>query len=119
MMDPRHAVLFEPVQIGPKTLPNRFYQVPHASGFGASRPRTQGTPTMHSMVCAKSSSAWSSVLVDRTRSDVAALHERVQQHARELHREQDRRGLPSGELQHGRNLATAPVGIGQDQVGEW
>jgi dimethylamine/trimethylamine dehydrogenase len=40
-MDPRHAVLFEPVRIGPKTLPNRFYQVPHASGFGASRPRTQ------------------------------------------------------------------------------
>jgi dimethylamine/trimethylamine dehydrogenase len=39
-MDPRHAVLFEPVRIGPKTLPNRFYQVPHASGFGASRPRT-------------------------------------------------------------------------------
>lgn len=39
-MDPRHAVLFEPVMIGPKTLPNRFYQVPHASGFGSSRPRT-------------------------------------------------------------------------------
>jgi dimethylamine/trimethylamine dehydrogenase len=39
-MDPRHAVLFEPVTIGPKTLPNRFYQVPHASGFGSSRPRT-------------------------------------------------------------------------------
>ncbi len=39
-MDPRHAVLFEPVRIGPKTLPNRFYQVPHASGFGTSRPRT-------------------------------------------------------------------------------
>src|SRR6201984_1852274 len=40
-MDPRHAILFEPVKIGPKTLPNRFYQVPHASGFGAGRPRTQ------------------------------------------------------------------------------
>ena len=48
----------------------------------------------------------------------AALHERVEQHARELRREQDRRGLPSGELQHARNLATAPVGIGEDQVGE-
>lgn len=41
MMDPRHAILFEPVQIGPKTLPNRFYQVPHASGFGVRLPRTQ------------------------------------------------------------------------------
>src|SRR5262249_3364647 len=40
-MDPRHAILFEPVTIGPKTLPNRFYQVPHASGFGSARPRTQ------------------------------------------------------------------------------
>jgi dimethylamine/trimethylamine dehydrogenase len=40
-MDARHAILFEPVRIGPKTLPNRFYQVPHASGFGSSKPRTQ------------------------------------------------------------------------------
>lgn len=39
-MDPRHAVLFEPIRIGPKTLPNRFYQVPHASGFGVVEPRT-------------------------------------------------------------------------------
>lgn len=39
-LDPRHAVLFEPVRIGPKTLPNRFYQVPHASGFGSKRPLT-------------------------------------------------------------------------------
>jgi dimethylamine/trimethylamine dehydrogenase len=40
-VEPRHAVLFEPIRIGPKTLPNRFYQVPHASGFGVSEPRTQ------------------------------------------------------------------------------
>jgi len=40
-VDARHAILFEPVVIGPKTLPNRFYQVPHASGFGSTRPRTQ------------------------------------------------------------------------------
>jgi dimethylamine/trimethylamine dehydrogenase len=40
-VDPRHAVLFEPIRIGPKTLPNRFYQVPHASGFGVSEPRSQ------------------------------------------------------------------------------
>jgi dimethylamine/trimethylamine dehydrogenase len=40
-VDPRHAILFEPVTIGPKTLPNRFYQVPHASGFGSGRPRAQ------------------------------------------------------------------------------
>ena len=27
--DPRHDILFEPVQIGCKTLRNRFYQSPH------------------------------------------------------------------------------------------
>jgi dimethylamine/trimethylamine dehydrogenase len=36
--DPRHDVLFEPVQIGPKTLRNRFYQVPHCTGFGSEKP---------------------------------------------------------------------------------
>src|SRR5258706_85620 len=41
LMDPRHAILFEPVTIGPKTLPNPFYQVPHATGFGSIKPRTQ------------------------------------------------------------------------------
>jgi dimethylamine/trimethylamine dehydrogenase len=38
-MDPRHALLFEPVQIGPVTAPNRFYQTPHATGFGWQRPQ--------------------------------------------------------------------------------
>ncbi len=33
-MDPKHAILFEPVRIGPKTLRNRFYQVPHCNGGG-------------------------------------------------------------------------------------
>ena len=40
-MDPRHAILFEPIQIGPKTLPNRFYQVPHCTSFGSHKPRAQ------------------------------------------------------------------------------
>ncbi len=39
-MDPRHAVLFEPVKIGPVTAPNRFYQTPHATGFGWQRPKS-------------------------------------------------------------------------------
>ena len=29
-----YSILFEPVQIGPVTAPNRFYQVPHCNGFG-------------------------------------------------------------------------------------
>jgi dimethylamine/trimethylamine dehydrogenase len=32
--NPRHDVLFEPIQIGPKTLRNRFYPVTQCSGFG-------------------------------------------------------------------------------------
>jgi dimethylamine/trimethylamine dehydrogenase len=39
--DPRHDILFEPVQIGPKTLRNRFYQVPHCTGFGTRKPGSQ------------------------------------------------------------------------------
>ena len=32
--DSRFDVLFEPVQIGPVTAKNRFYQVPHCCGMG-------------------------------------------------------------------------------------
>ncbi len=38
---PRHDILFEPVRIGPRTLRNRFYQVPHCTGFGVEKPWTQ------------------------------------------------------------------------------
>jgi dimethylamine/trimethylamine dehydrogenase len=60
-VDPRHAVLFEPIQIGPKTLPNRFYQVPHASGFGVERPRTQAA-----FRAVKAEGGWGGVCVDYT-----------------------------------------------------
>ena len=43
MMDPRYAVLFEPVKIGPVVAKNRFYQVPHCSGMGYERPNTVNT----------------------------------------------------------------------------
>lgn len=36
--DPRYDVLFEPVQIGPVTAPNRFYSVPHATGHSPLMP---------------------------------------------------------------------------------
>src|SRR5215471_12769913 len=38
--DSRYDILFEPVKIGPKTAKNRFYQVPHCTGMGASYPHT-------------------------------------------------------------------------------
>lgn len=34
MRDPRYDILFEPIQIGPVTAKNRFYQVPHCNGGG-------------------------------------------------------------------------------------
>ncbi len=39
--DAKYDVLFEPVKIGPKTLRNRFYQVPHCIGAGSEKPGMQ------------------------------------------------------------------------------
>jgi dimethylamine/trimethylamine dehydrogenase len=39
--DPRYDILFEPVKIGPVTAPNRFYQVPFASGLTNALPRVR------------------------------------------------------------------------------
>src|SRR5215470_9910708 len=58
-MDARYAILFEPVSIGPKTLPNRFYQVPHASGFGSARPRAQAA-----FRAVKAEGGWGGVCVE-------------------------------------------------------
>ena len=37
--DPRYDILFEPVQIGPKTAKTRFYQPGHSNGMGRLRPK--------------------------------------------------------------------------------
>jgi len=58
-LDPRHAILFEPVRIGPAVLPNRFYQVPHASGFGSDRPRAQAA-----FRAVKAEGGWGGVCLD-------------------------------------------------------
>ncbi len=39
--DAKFDPLFEPIKIGPKTMKNRFYQVPHCLGAGSERPGTQ------------------------------------------------------------------------------
>jgi dimethylamine/trimethylamine dehydrogenase len=39
--DPKYDILFEPIQVGPKTLKNRFYQVPHCIGAGSEKPGFQ------------------------------------------------------------------------------
>ncbi len=38
---PGHDILFEEVRIGPRRLKNRFYQVPHCTGFGTEKPFSQ------------------------------------------------------------------------------
>jgi len=42
--DPRYDVLFEPVQVGPVTARNRFFQVPHCNGMG------HRDPTAHAVM---------------------------------------------------------------------
>lgn len=37
----KYNVLFEPVKLGPKTLKNRFWQVPHCNGAGSDKPGFQ------------------------------------------------------------------------------
>ena len=57
--DSRFDVLFEPVQIGPKTLRNRFYQVPHCTGFGVEKPWSQAA---HRAV--KAEGGWAAVCTE-------------------------------------------------------
>ncbi len=42
--DPRYDILFEPVQLGPVTARNRFFQVPHCNGMG------HRDPTAHAVM---------------------------------------------------------------------
>jgi dimethylamine/trimethylamine dehydrogenase len=54
-------ILFEPIQIGPVTAPNRFYQVPHCNGFGHRMPH--GLATMRGM---KAEGGWGVVCTEET-----------------------------------------------------
>jgi dimethylamine/trimethylamine dehydrogenase len=55
----RYAVLFEPVRIGPKVAPNRFYQVPHSTGFGSERFNSQAR-----FRATKAEGGWGTVCVE-------------------------------------------------------
>lgn len=41
MREARYDILFDPIQLGPKTMKNRFFQVPHCLGAGSDRPGFQ------------------------------------------------------------------------------
>jgi len=54
-------ILFEPIQIGPVTAPNRFYQVPHCNGLGYRMPH--GLAAMRGM---KAEGGWGVVCTEET-----------------------------------------------------
>lgn len=58
-MDPRYKLLFEPVQIGPVTAKNRFYQVPHCNGMGHRWPQA-----MAEMRATKAEGGWGVVCTE-------------------------------------------------------
>ena len=60
-MTPRYDILFQPIQIGPVTAPNRFYQVPHCNGFGWRMPK--GLAAMRGM---KAEGGWGVVCTEET-----------------------------------------------------
>jgi dimethylamine/trimethylamine dehydrogenase len=58
-MDERHRILFEPIEIGPKMMKNRFCQVPQCNGAGSERPRGQAS---HRAV--KVDGGWGAVFIE-------------------------------------------------------
>src|SRR6266545_383782 len=60
-MNNPYDILFQPIQIGPVTAPNRFYQVPHCNGFGHRMP--QGMAAMRAM---KAEGGWGVVCTEET-----------------------------------------------------
>ena len=73
MRDPRYDILFEPVQIGPVTARNRFYQVPHCNGMGYRDP--SGEAYMRRV---KAEGGWAVVCTEQVEihptSDIGAVH---------------------------------------------
>jgi dimethylamine/trimethylamine dehydrogenase len=57
--DPRHDILFEPIRIGPKSLKNRFYQVPQCTGAGTLKP---GANAAHRAV--KAEGGWAALCTE-------------------------------------------------------
>ena len=70
----RYDVLFEPVQLGPVTARNRFFQVPHCNGMGRVRPAA-----MAEMRGVKAEGGWAVVCTEEVQcywgSDIAPFVE--------------------------------------------
>src|SRR5690349_17717 len=72
--DPRYDILFEPVQLGPVTARNRFFQVPHCNGMG------HRDPTAHAVMRGvKAEGGWAVVCTEEVEihptSDVSGFIE--------------------------------------------
>ena len=65
--DKRHAVLFEPVPIGPVVAKNRFYQVPHCAGMGYRDPSAGAA-----MRAVKAEGGWAVVCTEQCEFDWAS-----------------------------------------------
>jgi|AraplaMF_Col_mMF_1032025.scaffolds.fasta_scaffold00010_258 dimethylamine/trimethylamine dehydrogenase len=59
--DSRYDILFQPVQIGPVTAKNRFFQVPHCNGMGMSFPSS-----MAAMRRMKAEGGWAVICTEET-----------------------------------------------------
>jgi len=59
--DPRYDILFEPVEIGPLTAKNRFYQVPHCNGGGYRDPSAAAA-----MRGVKAEGGWAVIFTEQT-----------------------------------------------------
>jgi dimethylamine/trimethylamine dehydrogenase len=65
--EPRFDPLFAPLQIGPVSAPNRFYQVPHCSGMGFALPET-----LAAMRAMKAEGGWGVVCTEYCSIDPSA-----------------------------------------------
>ena len=124
--DPKYDILFEPVQLGPKTLKNRFWQVPHCNGAGSDKPGFQahfrgmkaegGWGAVFTEVCLVSpdsdATPWvaSTLWDDGDTRNLSLMTEKVHEHG----------ALAGVELAHGAGLAhnatTRLPAIGASQI---
>ena len=63
-VDARYDILFEPIDVGPITLPNRFFAVPHATGHSPLMPN--GSIGMREM---KAEGGWGTVCMQLAEID--------------------------------------------------
>jgi dimethylamine/trimethylamine dehydrogenase len=105
--DPRYDVLFEPVELGPVTARNRFFQVPHCNGMG------HRDPTAHAVMRGvKAEGGWAVVCTEEVEihpdSDISGFVEGriwddadLPAHERLVEQVHEHGSLAGIELQHG------------------